>query len=134
MCSILRVSKSSYYNWLKCGLSKQWLANERIMFFIKKIFSYSFECYEAPRIKEELKKYGYFVSRRRISKLMKLLGLFVRRSYKFRSLTDSHHRYPVAHNLLNQNFKVDREIKYGCYDLYIYRTRVDVFNCNYRFI
>ena len=109
MCSILKISRSSYYNWLRCGPSKRWLANENLMFFIQKIFEDSYQSYGAPRIKERLKKYGYFVSRRRISRLMRLLGLQVRRSYKFRALTDSNHKYPVAPNLLNQNFKVDRE-------------------------
>jgi len=108
MCHILKVSRSSYYNWLKCSPSKLWLANERIMFFIQKIFEDSYESYGAPRIKKELEKYGYIVSRRRISKLMKLLGLVVKRFFKFRTLTDSNHKYPVAPNLLNQNFKVER--------------------------
>ena len=36
MCNILKVSRSSYYNWLKCRPSKRWLANERIMFSIQK--------------------------------------------------------------------------------------------------
>ena len=87
MCSILKISRSSYYNWLRCGPSKRWLANENLMFFIQKIFEDSYQSYGAPRIKERLKKYGYFVSRRRISRLMRLLGLQVRRSYKFRALT-----------------------------------------------
>jgi len=39
---------------------------------------------------------------------MQLLGLQVRRSYKFKSLTDTNHKYPFVLNLLNQNFKVDR--------------------------
>jgi len=108
MCHILKVSRSSYYNWLKCGPSKRWLANERIMFFIQKIFEDSYESYGVPRIKKVLEKYGYLVSRRRISKLMKLQGLVVRRSFKFRGLTDSNHKYPVAPNLLNQNFNVER--------------------------
>ena len=82
------------------------------MFFIQKMFKESYESYGAPRIKKALEKYGYFVSRRKISKLMKLLGLLVRRSNKFSALTDSNHKYIVAPNLLNQNFKVDWKIKY----------------------
>jgi transposase InsO family protein len=78
------------------------------MFFIKTIFEYSFDSYGALRIREDLKKYGYFVSKRKVSKLMKLLGLQVRRSYKFKTLTDSNHTYPLASNLLNQNFNVER--------------------------
>ncbi len=47
--------------------------------------------------------------KRKVSKLMKLLGLKVRRSYKFKGLTNSNHTYPLAPNLLNQNFKVERK-------------------------
>ncbi len=137
MCNVLKVSRSSYYNWLKCGPSKHWLANERIMFFIQKVFKESYESYGAPRIKKALEKYGYFVSRRRISKLMKLLGLLVRRSYKFRALTDSNHKYMVAPNLLNQNFKVDRKNQVWVSDMTYIATKqgwmyltviIDLFN------
>lgn len=137
MCSILKVSRSSYYNWLNCGPSKRWLANERIMFFIQKIFQASYQSYGTPRIKKELEKYGYFVSRRRINKLMKLLGLFVKRSYKFRGLTDSNHKYPVAPNLLNQNFNVSRENQVWVSDMTYIATKqgwmyltviIDLFN------
>ncbi len=79
------------------------------MFFVKKIFDESYQSYGTPRIKQELKKYGYLVSKRRIGKLMKLLGLKVRRSYKFKALTDSKHPYPIAPTILNQNFNVYRE-------------------------
>ncbi len=137
MCSILKVSRSSYYSWLKSGPSKRWLANEHIMFFIQKIFEASYKSYGAPRIKKELEKYRYFISRRRISKLMKLLGLQVRRSYKFRVLTDSNHKYPVASNLLNQNFNVDRENQVWVSDMTYISTKqgwmyltviIDLFN------
>ena len=137
MCLILKVSRSSNYNWLKCGPSKRWLANERIRFFIQKIFEDSYQSYGAPRIKKELEKYGYFVSRKRISKLMKLLGLLVRRSYKFRVLTDSNNKYPVAPNLLNQDFKVDRANKVWVSDMTYIATKqgwmyltviIDLFN------
>lgn len=137
MCSILKVSRSSYYSWLKSGPSKRWLANEHIMFFIQKIFEASYKSYGAPRIKKELEKYRYFISRRRISKLMKLLGLQVRRSYKFRALTDSNHKYPVASNLLNQNFNVDRENQVWVSDMTYISTKqgwmyltviIDLFN------
>jgi transposase InsO family protein len=137
MCSILKVSRSSYYNWLNCGPSKRWLSNERIMYFIQKIFQASYQSYGTPRIKKELEKYGHFVSRKRISKLMKLLGLFVKRSYKIRGLTDSNHKYPVAPNLLNQNFNVDRENQVWVSDMTYIATKqgwmyltviIDLFN------
>jgi transposase InsO family protein len=39
---------------------------------------------------------------------MKANGLFARRKRKFKTTTDSNHNYPIAANILNQNFKVSR--------------------------
>ncbi len=39
---------------------------------------------------------------------MKANGLFARRQRKFKTTTDSNHKYPIAANILNQNFKVSR--------------------------
>ncbi len=60
MCSILKVSRSSYYSWLKSGPSKRWQANEHIMFFIQKIFEASYKSYGAPRIKKEIREVQIF--------------------------------------------------------------------------
>jgi len=68
MCNTLKISKSGYYNWLKSGSSKPSLENEMIIMFIHHIFEYSFESYRATRMKIELKKYGYYVSRPRASR------------------------------------------------------------------
>lgn len=137
MCKVLKISRSSFYNWLKCGPSKRTLINERIMFFIKKIFEDSFSSYGAPRIREALKNHGYFVFKRKVSKLMKTLGLEVKRSYKFRGLTDSNHSYLICPNLLNQNFDVQRKNQVWVSDMtYIYTKQgwmyltviIDLFN------
>ena len=106
MCKILKVSKRGYYNWLKSEPSKRWLENEMIMMFIHHIFEYSFESYGLPRMKIELEKYGYYVSRPKIARMMNDSNLCVRRTRKFKATTDSKHKYPVAPNVLGQNFNV----------------------------
>jgi transposase InsO family protein len=105
MCEVLKVSKSGYYRWLKSGPSKLWLENQKLSVLIQSIFDDSYGSYGSPRISEELRSMGYKVSRPRVSRLMKANHLFARRKKKFRVTTDSKHNYPVAPNLLNQNFR-----------------------------
>lgn len=108
MCKVLGVSSSGYYNWLKAGPSKRWLFNQEVMGVIKDIFDGSFESYGAPRIKVELEKRGYKVSRPKTARMMRAKGLVARRRRKFKNTTDSSHGYPIHPNRLNQNFKVKR--------------------------
>ena len=108
MCKILKVSTRGYYNWLKAKVSKLWLYNQKLSALITTIFKDSFESYEAPRIKKALENIGHHVSKSRVARLMKANGLFARRQRKFKITTDSNHNYPIAPNILHQNFKVSR--------------------------
>jgi len=123
MCKMLGVSKSGYYNWLKSGPSKRWLENEAISIEIHTIFKESFESYGAPRIKVELLKHGHRVSRPRVARIMRSNNLFARRRRKFIFTTDSNHNYPIASNILNQNFTVDRENQVWVSDITYIQTK-----------
>ena len=57
---------------------------------------------------ERLRMRGHHVGRYRAGSLMKKAGVFVTYRKKFRITTDSKHNLPVAPNLLNRNFNVDR--------------------------
>jgi len=108
MCSILGISKSSYYHWLNTGPCSRWLENQKIVDKIRTIFKDSFGSYGSPRIKEELSILGYKVSRPRVARIMKALALYARRKRSFKITTDSNHKYPIAPNLLQQKFDVER--------------------------
>jgi putative transposase len=108
MCRVLKVSTSGYYNCLKAKASKRWLYNQKLSELITAIFKDSYESYGAPRIKKALEKLGHCVSRPRVARLMNAYGLYARRKRNFRNTTDSNHKYPIASNILNQNFKVSR--------------------------
>ena len=123
MCEMLGVSKSGYYNWLKSGPSKRWLENEAIAIEIHTIFRESFGSYGAPRIKVELLKHGHRVSRPRVARLMRANNLFARRRRKFIFTTDSNHNYPIAPNILNQDFTVDRENQVWVSDITYIQTK-----------
>ena len=120
---MLKVSKSGYYNWLQSGPSKRWLENEFLSSQIRTIFKESFESYGSPRIKAELSKRGFVVSKPRIARLMRANNLFARRKRKFKVTTDAYHNYPIAANLLNQDFRVDRENKVWVSDIAYIQTR-----------
>ena len=109
MCRVLAVSKSGYYNWLKQGSSKRWIYNQKLTILISTIFDDSFESYGVPRIQVELEQtYGAYVSRPRVARIMQANYLYARRTRKFRVTTNSNHKYPIAPNILNQNFRVSR--------------------------
>jgi len=107
MCSLLGISKSSYYHWLNTGPSNRWLENQKLVDKIRTIFKNSFGSYGSPRIKEELNVLGYKVSRPRVARIMRALALYARRKRSFKITTDSNHKYPIAPNLLQQNFDVE---------------------------
>jgi transposase InsO family protein len=123
MCKVFKVSKSGYYNWLNKEPSKRYLDNEVLALVIRDIFKDSFESYGAPRIQVELLKKGYRVSRPRVARIMKMHNLFARRKRKFKATTDSNHDYPVAPNLLNQEFWVSRENQVWVSDITYIETK-----------
>ena len=108
MCRVFKISKSSYYHWLKNGPSKRWLENEELLVRINTIFEYSLKTYGSPRIKEELQAQGFQVSRPRVAKIMKAAGIRARIPRRFVVTTDSRHNYPVAPNILNREFAASR--------------------------
>ncbi len=102
MCKILKVSRSCYYRWL--SIKKQ--EDGKLNNLIKNIFEISNYTYGTRRIKQQLvKDYGLIVSRRRIGKIMKKLGLVCKNKKRFRiKTTNSNHNYSIAPNRLKQNF------------------------------
>ena len=106
---MFKLNKSSYYDWLGREPSKRWSENQTISSVIRDIFKDSFGSYGAPRIKAELSKKGYNVSRPRVARIMRANNLFARRKRRFKVTTDSKHNYPLVRNILNQNFTVFRK-------------------------
>lgn len=123
MCKVFKVSKSGYYHWLNKEPSKRYLENETLTLAIHDIFRESFESYGAPRIKMELLKKGYSVSRPRVARIMKTHNLSARRRRKFKLTTDSNHNYPIAPNILDQKFWVSRENQVWVSDITYIETK-----------
>ena len=83
--------------------------------------SRSTETYGSPRMTRELQDQGLSVGRRRTARLMRENGLRARQPRRFKRTTDSLHAFPVAPNLLDQDFTAERpDAKWGADLSYIW--------------
>ena len=104
MCKVFEVNISSYYHWIKsgCVIKKE---DKQLNNLIEVIFIKGRKNYGTRRIQDKLKElYGLLVSRKRISYIMKSLGLRVNMKRRYKNTTDSNHSLPIAPNLLNRDF------------------------------
>jgi len=105
MCKVLKVDRTSYYSWVRAGSIIE-KSDKELNRLIEDIFYQSRQTYGTRRIKALLlQNEGLIVSRRRIRKIMKKLGLSVKGKRKFKiNTTDSNHSLPIANNILNRDF------------------------------
>lgn len=137
MCDVLGVSRSGYYDWLKRPQSRRERDNEQLLKHILDIHRESDETYGSYRMTRALKKRGIRCGKNRVAKIMRKNHIFCRTRRKYKATTSSNHSYPVAPNLLKQDFTVDKpnavwvgDITYiGTDEGWLYLTAVeDLFN------
>lgn len=105
MTKLFGVSRSGYYRWFSSGPSKRAIDNQRLKQAIADVWKASAERYGSPRIHRQLIGEGWQVSRPRVARLMRGMGIQSRVRRKWVATTDSRHRFPVAPNLLDRNFR-----------------------------
>ena len=104
LCRVVGVSQSGYFAWrgrLACRRQRDDMV---LLAHIRSAFALSNGTYGSPRMTRELRDSGLTVGRRRIARLMRDNGLRARQKRRFKRTTDSHHAWPVAPNLLDQDF------------------------------
>ncbi|WP_243120817.1 IS3 family transposase [Pelotomaculum sp. FP] len=104
MCQVFGVSRSGYYAWLKRPESRRKIRNKELIKKIRKVHQISRGTYGSPRITRTLKKQGITCSRNRVARLMRENDIAAKTRRKFKATTNSKHHYPVAENIVNQNF------------------------------
>ena len=107
LCKVLEVSRSGFYAWEQRVPSAHSLEDAKLRVHIAAIHERSRGLYGAPRVHAELRASGFTVSRKRVARLMRELGLESRRKRRFKATTDSKHSLPVAENILDRKFEVD---------------------------
>jgi transposase InsO family protein len=105
MCSLLEVSASGYYAWPERPPSQRAKANDALVKEIQAIHYQSHKTYGSPRVHAELVNRGFRVGKNRVARLMQAENIQSQRKKKRQSTTDSGHNYPLAPNLLQQNFQ-----------------------------
>jgi transposase InsO family protein len=105
MCAVLEVSSSGYYAWRDRAPSQRTQENRELAKHMQIIHDKARHTYGSPRIHAKLLKQGFQVSRGRVQRLMKANGIEPRRRKRYKKITtNSKHSYPVAQNLLDQDF------------------------------
>ena len=108
MCDVLGVSQSGYFAWKARPACRRQREDMVLLSHVRTAFALSNGTYGSPRMTRELRDHGHAVGRRRTARLMRDNGLKARQKRRFKRTTDSHHAWPVAPNLLDQDFDATR--------------------------
>lgn len=108
MCRKLQVSRQGYYAWRRREPSEHEKRDKQLSIAISAIHTEFKGVYGSPRITDELKDHGEHVSRKRVARLMREQDLTGELPKRFRRTTDSEHDLPVAPNLVDRRFDVER--------------------------
>ena len=117
LCAFMKVSRSSYYEWLNSPTTEREKENELLTEMITILFQKGRGSYGTRRIKRKLAEQGKSVSRRRIGRLLNQAGLVCKTKKKFKVTTDSKHNKPIAPNLLKREFTVPKPDRYYVGDI-----------------
>ncbi|WP_224749838.1 IS3 family transposase, partial [Polycladospora coralii] len=133
MCDVLQIPRSTYYYEKKRRVSK----DHAITHVIVEIFQKSRQAYGTRKIKVELEKQGFIVSRRRIGRIMKSQGLISKYTTSQFKPKKSKCNESLQANILNREFCQSEALKVVVSDLTYVRVNkkwhyicifVDLFN------
>lgn len=105
LCRVLRVSRSGFYAWMDREPSARRVADEGLAREVARIHADSRGTYGAPRIHADLKEAGTRVSRRRVARLMRELGIEGVSRRRRRRTTIPDQSRPPAPDLIGRDFR-----------------------------
>jgi putative transposase len=105
LCRVLRLSTSGFYAWMKRPASRRATTTAILQAAVRVAFGESRGTYGSPRVHAALVAQGWKVSKTRVEREMRKLGLLARRPKRFRITTDSAHDQPIAKNALDRKFE-----------------------------
>ena len=108
MCDVFGIAPSRYYEWERKQQSEHATKDAELLALIRAIFAKFRGRYGAPRIHDQLARQEVCVSRKRVARLMREAGLKAKGRRKYKATTDSNHGAPVAPNVLERDFHVER--------------------------
>jgi putative transposase len=107
LCAVLGVTRAGFYAWKRRGPSVRELRDRELCELIERIFKRSRETYGVPRIQAELSaEHGVRVSRKRLARLMRRLGIEgVSRRGRRPVTTKQADATPAASDLVRRRFR-----------------------------
>jgi transposase InsO family protein len=103
---VLSVSAGGYYDWLNRPLSNWAKEESRLEVEIRAADKRTRQVYGAEKLQHDLAAHGIRVGICRIKRIRRKLGIRCKQKRKFKATTNSKHTFPVADNILGQQFKV----------------------------
>lgn len=101
LCTVLGVTRSGYYAWLRGQETARQLANRLLAQQIQRVYHEKKGRYGSPRVTQQLRREGHLCNHKRVERLMRQHALKGCSSRKRRvRTTDSNHDQPIAPNLL----------------------------------
>jgi transposase InsO family protein len=112
MAELLGVSRSGYYKHKKSKSEKAVNPDSELLLLIKDIWKRNRKTYGVRRILKEVKKIDPTCGKRKVKKMMKILGIKGKQEKKFKiATTDSSHNESIAPDLLGREFKQEEKDK-----------------------
>ena len=104
LCKVLGVSESGYFAWKGRPACRRRREDMVLLAHVRSAFALSNGTYGSLRMTHELRDHGLQVGRRPTARLMRDNGLKARQKRRFKRTTDSEHAWPIAPNLIDQDF------------------------------
>jgi len=108
LCKVMEVSRSRFYDYLNSLKVPDDPGKVALNARIVAIFKEHRSKYGSRRIVKQLNDEGRRIGRYKVRRLMRELGLKAKISKRYKVTTDSRHSFPVAPNILDRKFNVDK--------------------------
>jgi len=117
MCSVLGVSKSGYFKWLKRPKSDRQKQHEKLSQEVLQTHLEFKQRYGSVKIAKTLNKRGIRVSQRTVSRIMTKNQWKSCTVKKYKATTNSKHQHPVSENILDRQFKACKPNQFWVADI-----------------
>jgi transposase InsO family protein len=122
-CDTLGVSPQGFYAWCSRPTSAQQLRRDALLVEIRTVHADVKQRYGSPRIHAQLQAQGVGCCVNTVAKLMHDNDIRAKTARKFRNTTDSNHPLPVADNILDRQFDIQRPNEVWLGDITFIATR-----------
>ena len=127
MCRVPGVSQSGFFAWHERPACRRRQQDMVCLAHIRTAFALSHGTCGSPRMHRDLVDEGHEIGRHRTARLMRENQLIARQKRRFKRTTDSEHAWPVAPNLVAQDFSADGpDRKWGADISYIWTAELQV--------